>query len=300
MLAHVLTKLNKKYNYQLNLFLLSIDEGISGYRDDSLECVKQNQIEYDIPLHIVSYNELYGWTMDQIVAQIGQTNNCTYCGVFRRQALDRGAVYCKANKLVTGHNADDMAETVLMNILRGDINRLGRTVDITTGNDHTCSTEINDTDSFPQLPRCKPFKYTYEKEIVLYAYHMKLLYFSTECIYSPFAYRGYVREYIKQLERMKPAAIIDIITSAEQFNVIINITSKSSYSKLGTCSVCGYLASNRVCKACTLMEGLRRGKARIQIQQEQLAHSVQHEDAATVINSMNITSKNAAMHVHDW
>lgn len=29
--------LNQKYNYGLNLFLLSIDEGITGYRDDSLE-----------------------------------------------------------------------------------------------------------------------------------------------------------------------------------------------------------------------------------------------------------------------
>ena len=31
------------------------------------------------------------------------------------------------------------------------------------------------------LPRCKPFKYTYEKEIVMYAYFKKLDYFSTEC-----------------------------------------------------------------------------------------------------------------------
>jgi cytoplasmic tRNA 2-thiolation protein 1 len=39
------------------------------------------------------------------------------------------------------------------------------------------------------LPRCKPFKYTYEKEIVMYAYFKKLDYFSTECIYAPNAYR---------------------------------------------------------------------------------------------------------------
>jgi len=39
----------------------------------------------------------------------------TFCGVFRRQALDRGAALMGAEAMVTGHNADDMAETVLMN-----------------------------------------------------------------------------------------------------------------------------------------------------------------------------------------
>jgi cytoplasmic tRNA 2-thiolation protein 1 len=63
--------LNKKYNYGLDLFLLSVDEGIIGYRDDSLETVKKNQITYDLPLKIVSYKELYGWTMDEVVSQIG-------------------------------------------------------------------------------------------------------------------------------------------------------------------------------------------------------------------------------------
>ena len=41
-LAYVLKKLNEEYNYGLNLILLSVDEGITGYRDDSLE-VKQIQ-----------------------------------------------------------------------------------------------------------------------------------------------------------------------------------------------------------------------------------------------------------------
>jgi hypothetical protein len=121
-------------SYGLELFLLSIDEGISGYRDDSLETVKRNELQvfflaypsgahissratlivgrgsanrigiqykrgklgsdtadkidppqYGIPLKIVSYKDLYNWTMDEIVAKIGKKNNCTFCGVFRRQ-----------------------------------------------------------------------------------------------------------------------------------------------------------------------------------------------------------------------
>lgn len=103
-----------------------------GYRDDSLETVKQNRDDYQIPLKILSYEELYGWTMDRIVGEIGRSNNCTFCGVFRRQALDRGAKTLEVDCIATGHNADDIAETVIMNILRGDTARLGRCTDIKT------------------------------------------------------------------------------------------------------------------------------------------------------------------------
>ena len=75
-LAHIMKTLNDRHDYGLNLVLLSIDEGISGYRDDSLETVKRNQIQYDLPLKILSYQELYGWTMDAIVKEIGMKNNC--------------------------------------------------------------------------------------------------------------------------------------------------------------------------------------------------------------------------------
>lgn len=202
-LASVLKTLNQRYNYGLNLVLLSIDEGIKGYRDDSLETVKRNAVQYDMPLEIVGYDELYGWTMDQVVEQIGKKGNCTYCGVFRRQALDRGAARLGIKHVVTGHNADDIAETVMMNLLRGDLPRLARATSIVTA---SVASDIK---------RSKPLKYAYEKEIVLYAHHKGLDYFTTECIYSPEAFRGSARTLIKSLERVRPSAILDVVRSGE-------------------------------------------------------------------------------------
>jgi len=245
-LAYIMKTLNDRYDYGLKLVLLSIDEGITGYRDDSLETVKRNRDQYEIPLKILSYEDLYGWTMDKIVAQVGLKNNCTFCGVFRRQALDRGAMQLEVNKIVTGHNADDIAETVIMNILRGDIARLQRCTAITTG-----------SDADGAIPRCKPFKYTYEKEIVMYAYFKQLDYFSTECIYSPNAYRGYARSYIKEVEKIRASAIIDIIHSGE--NLSITDKAKSRMPTQGTCKECGYISSQDTCKACVMLTGLNKG-----------------------------------------
>uniref|UniRef100_A0AAV2MTT5 Beta/gamma crystallin 'Greek key' domain-containing protein n=1 Tax=Knipowitschia caucasica TaxID=637954 RepID=A0AAV2MTT5_KNICA len=256
-LAHVMKVLNERYSYGLDLMLLSVDEGITGYRDDSLETVKRNQEQYELPLKIVSYEELYGWTMDAIVKQVGMKNNCTFCGVFRRQALDRGAIMLKVDKICTGHNADDVAETVLMNILRGDIARLRRCTAISTS-----------SEGDGVVPRCKPLKYAYEKEIVLYAYFKKLDYFSTECIYSPNAYRGHARTFLKDLESIRPSSIMDVIHSGENLSVRDGVKMPVQ----GTCSRCGYISSQALCKACVLLEGLNRGLPKLGIGKHHRLH----------------------------
>ncbi|KAK0382806.1 hypothetical protein NLU13_9901 [Sarocladium strictum] len=323
-LASVLKTLNERHGYGLDLVLLSIDEGIKGYRDDSLETVKRNAVQYEMPLKIVGYDELYGWTMDQVVEMIGKKGNCTYCGVFRRQALDRGAKVLEIKHVVTGHNADDIAETVLMNLLRGDVPRLSRSTSIVTGN------------SSSDVKRSKPLKYAYEKEIVLYAHHKKLDYFSTECIYSPEAFRGTARSLIKNLEKVRPSAILDIVRSGEDMARLTpdkgrglcgcdenegmsgcgsavgnsmggilketasekpkpsnaaaleteitsgNVKDDKSVSiplrggkgknkttaavqQMGQCIRCGYMSSQSVCQACTLVEGLNKNRAEITI-----------------------------------
>ncbi|EPQ26423.1 uncharacterized protein PFL1_06071 [Pseudozyma flocculosa PF-1] len=266
-LAHVMKTLNERYDYGLELFLLSIDEGITGYRDDSLETVKRNQQQYQLPLKVLGYGELYGWTMDDIVKSVGRKNNCTFCGVFRRQALDRGAASLGVDHIVTGHNADDIAETVLMNVLRGDISRLERCTEIVTkgpdggeesGHAGGCGGGGRSGGGGSGIRRSKPFKYAYEKEIVMYAYFKKLDYFSTECIYSPNAYRGYARTFLKDLESIRPSSIVDIIQSGENL-VVSSEVKRAKGIELQNCQRCGYISSNRICKACVLLEGLERG-----------------------------------------
>jgi hypothetical protein len=43
------------------------------------QTVKRNSspAQYDLPLLVVSYKDLYGWSMDDIVRAVGTKNNCT-------------------------------------------------------------------------------------------------------------------------------------------------------------------------------------------------------------------------------
>ncbi|KAI0985936.1 hypothetical protein GJ496_001019 [Pomphorhynchus laevis] len=235
-LIHILKRFNDLKSMNLDLHLLSIDEGIVGYRDQSLATVQQNSKDYNLPLHIHSYQDLYGTTMDSVVDKIGMKNNCTVCGVFRRKALETAAKEINADVIVTGHNADDMAETNLLNIVRGDISRLVR-----KPGEHR---------------RCKPLERLYEKDIVLYAHFNKLKYFSTECTYFHQSHRGYLRDLIKQLESVLPSCIQSINDTLDREINDLQIQQRTK-PLLGTCSRCGEVSSMNICKACNLEEGLK-------------------------------------------
>lgn len=78
----------------------------------------------------------------------------------------------------------------------------------------------------------------------MYAYFKKLHYFATECIYSPNAYRGYARSYLKDLEKIRRTAIIDIIHSGESLCVKESVKLPDK----GNCCRCGFVSSQSLCK----------------------------------------------------
>ncbi|KAJ3438185.1 cytoplasmic tRNA 2-thiolation protein [Anaeramoeba flamelloides] len=252
-LIHILHVLNEKYDYGADLHMVSIDEGIKGYRDESLDAVRRNQKKYGWPLTIVSFKDLFGYSLDTIVSLLGHRKTCTHCGIFRRQALDVGAKKISATKIVLGHNANDYAETTLLNLIRGDLSRLKRG-----------STIITDSGYGPA--RIKPFKYVYQEEIVKYAFLKKLDYHSVECPYAINAQRGLPRVYLNQLDRVASWSVLGFIKSNEQLQINEKKKKKLIAKK---CIKCGFLTSQKLCQACVLRQTLEDSFSKLKIKIEE-------------------------------
>ncbi|EPR78251.1 PP-loop ATPase superfamily protein [Spraguea lophii 42_110] len=237
-MCHVIYTLNKRYNYGIELFLLSVDEGIKGYRDFSLEIVEENRKDYNLSLKIISFKELVGETMDEMVKKIGLKNNCTACGILRRTGLEIMCKKLNINKLLMGHNADDMAETTILNLIRGDYKRLVQNKKVYV-------------DSV-KLQRIHPFRYSYQKEIILYAFHQKLKYFSVECTHSKGSHRGYVRDFLKDMEKVNPGVVLNIIKATEQLSTNIPVETFN-------CIFCNAetISKNKICQLCELAKKLQ-------------------------------------------
>lgn len=76
-------------------------------------------MQYGIPLTVVSYKQLYGWTMDDIVREIGTRNNCTYCGVLRRQVLSTDTRHCIVSQPILSAHASIYAADYRIRYLQG-------------------------------------------------------------------------------------------------------------------------------------------------------------------------------------
>ncbi|NLE03469.1 MAG: hypothetical protein GX638_01525 [Crenarchaeota archaeon] len=68
-LLTVMAKMQKKYP-RATLTAITIDEGIKGYRDEALEIAEKTCKKWEIPYHVVSFKQLFGYTMDEIVTRI--------------------------------------------------------------------------------------------------------------------------------------------------------------------------------------------------------------------------------------
>ncbi|MHA2059321.1 MAG: phosphoadenosine phosphosulfate reductase family protein [Candidatus Ranarchaeia archaeon] len=188
-LLHLLAKIEKQFP-KSELFPFYVQEGIQGYQDEALKLVKQHTKNLDLPLKIYSFKDLFGITLDALVEkskqlpQKQQVTPCTYCGILRRWSFNAAAKDLTADVLATGHTLDDEAQTVLMNIMRGDLYRIVRT---------SRSQETSPQKSKDFIPRIKPLQRVTEREVVLYNYHKNLQYQFIECPHRGAALRNPLR-----------------------------------------------------------------------------------------------------------
>ena len=72
------------------LIAITVDEGIQGYRDESLNIVKNFCSMIGVENKVVSFSELFGISMDNAmeIRPSEKISSCSMCGTFRRRAID--------------------------------------------------------------------------------------------------------------------------------------------------------------------------------------------------------------------
>jgi uncharacterized protein (TIGR00269 family) len=246
-LLHILAKM-KRSRSKTNLTAVTVDEGIKGYRDEALQIAASTCKELEISHHIVSFRELYGFTLDEMICRAREKGKneltaCAYCGVLRRKAINIGARQVKADKIATAHTLDDEVQTVLMNIFRGDIARLTKEKPVTS--------EVHPL--FVQ--KIKPFCEIPENESALYAYVKKIQFQGAPCPYASEALRNDIRGMLNRIEEKHAGTKFTVSKAIERLRPALEETSKKEDFK--TCVECGEPSALVLCKACELLRHVR-------------------------------------------
>jgi uncharacterized protein (TIGR00269 family) len=225
----------------IRLVAVTVDEGISGYREATVRSAEDLVRRLGVGYITVSFEELFGDSLDTILKG-RETQACSICGILRKKALVAGAERAGATKLATGHNLDDEAQSVLMNVLRGDLMRLVRNSGADSGGRF--------------IPRVKPLMYIQEKEIATFLMVQGIWEDLPECPYATHALRREVRSMLSGIEYRHPGTMLRLMENKK--TVRTAFLGKTVAEPVGTCRECGDPCSGDLCQLCQLRHSLGR------------------------------------------
>ena len=234
-LLKVLSSLNQRRGGEL--IALTVDEGVAGYREESIDHAAAACRELGVRHVVVSYKELFGVSLDNALEWKDERNitSCSICGVFRRRAIDEAASRANVGVVATAHNLDDYVQTFMMNLLHGDVDRIN------------WLDPASIDEGFP-FRRVKPFMEIYEEEIALFSYLSDIPFQSVSCPYMHGGLRGEVRDYLNELESKHPGMKNVLLNSSLQVSSRLS----SERSKAVPCELCGSPSSSGLCNVCRM------------------------------------------------
>jgi tRNA-5-methyluridine54 2-sulfurtransferase len=147
---------------------LYIGLGIGGYSARSQRICEAFAEARSLPLEVVDLATEYGYTTPSGAQATGRST-CGVCGLSKRYVFNRVAVDGGYDAVVTGHNLDDEAATLLGNVLRWDSAFLGRQHPVLP------ATGAN------QVRKCKPLYRLSEREMAAYCVVRGIDYVVEEC-----------------------------------------------------------------------------------------------------------------------
>ncbi len=235
----ILCKLSSKFP-RTKITAVTVDEGIAGYREEAVDLASEYCEKLGVDHEIVSFQEIYGSGLDDFLQQKRQRlTACSYCGVFRRKAINLAAKKVGATKIATAHNLDDILQTYLLNILEGDVERFVR-----------FSPFLKDPRG-QFLTRVKPLCEIPEKEVALYGYAEGLRFQTASCPYMTEALRNELRSIFNRLEIAHPGVLFSSYRAMLRLRQLAEPGVPAS--TLQPCGKCGEPTVSSICEACRMV-----------------------------------------------
>ena len=228
----------------IEVVAITVDEGIASYRPEGIRSAESLCRGLGIEHRVARYEDHVGWGMDEVVAADPNAIPCSYCGVFRRNALNRAAREAGADFVATGLNLDDTAQSILMNVARGDVERLAR-----LGPHGRAQPGL--------IPRLQPLRMIPDKEVYLYAMLRGIRFHDGTCPHAERAQRGRFRDIVNRLEEDSPGTRHAIVRGYDRLRPAF--MEHLPPTPLAECAACGEPTAGILCKACELrsrLEGL--------------------------------------------
>ncbi len=217
---------------------ISVDEGIAGYRSATLDAARALTASLGVPHRVVRAAEELGTTTDAHAVS-DAAPPCSYCGVWRRQLLNRAARTEGADALVLGFNLDDLAQTVLMNLVRGDLDRVARMAP-------------HRVRQAGLVPRVAPLADVPEREVYLYARASGIPFDHSECPHAGRALRNRFREIVWDLEEAQPGTRQSLLRTHDRLVDLMQQEGDAGAPQ--RCRACGEPASSDLCRACEYLQ----------------------------------------------
>ena len=246
-LLHVLQMQFEQHpNNGNELIAITIDEGIEGYREESLQIVRDYCAKLGVENKVLTYKSLFGVDMDEAMTlrPSDKMSSCSMCGTFRRRAIDIAAEAAAADIVATAHNMDDQLQTFMINLLAGDVERIGWMYP-------------NPVEYASGMKKVKPFTEIYEYEIAFYALQQDIPFQSEECPYMNESIRGDMRDFFNKLEKSRPGIKHNAYNSMTKISKSLRNFSNAEGMN---CVVCGRTSTSEVCSVCKTLNVLTSNK----------------------------------------
>lgn len=251
-LLHILNQMSKSHNFKIKV--ITIDEGIPGYRDEALDIVKDYCDTLGVEYNIFSYKDLFETTLEEAL-KIRENDqkrmslslsSCSICGTLRRRAIDYAADVIGANVIATAHNLDDNLQTYLINMLSGDTTKIGWMVP---------DPKKGDNDN--NIKKIKPFSEIYESEIVFYAFTNDIPFQIEPCPHMSEGIRTEIREFLNSLEKQHAGIKNNLSNSVAKISGIMRKEAEAKIKR--KCSCCGAYCTGLICSVCDITSKVNKG-----------------------------------------